>query len=79
MQRPEEQNKGPGYESMQLHPPNFWQRCQEHMMEKRQPTQQMLLGKVVIYLEKIETRSMASTQSGKHWQIKLLHNKRNGL
>jgi hypothetical protein len=23
MQRPEEQNKGPGYESMQLHPPNF--------------------------------------------------------
>jgi hypothetical protein len=24
-----------GYESMQLCPPDFWQRCQKHMMEKR--------------------------------------------
>jgi hypothetical protein len=28
------------------------------MMEKRQPLQQMLLGKVVIFLQKTETRSM---------------------
>jgi hypothetical protein len=28
------------------------------MMERRQPIQQMLLGKLDIYLQKIETRSM---------------------
>jgi hypothetical protein len=31
------------------------------MMEKRQPRQQMLLGKVVICLQKNETRSMFIT------------------
>jgi hypothetical protein len=30
----------------------------KNMMEKRQPLQQMLLGKVVIHLQKTETRSM---------------------
>jgi hypothetical protein len=37
--RPVEQNKGPRYESMQLYPTNFWQRCQcqIHIVEKRQP------------------------------------------
>jgi hypothetical protein len=30
--RPVEQNRGPRYESMQLCLPNFWQRCQKHMM-----------------------------------------------
>jgi hypothetical protein len=59
--RPVEQNKGPGYESMQLCPPNFGQRCQKHMMEKRQPLWQMLLGKVVIWLNKTDTRSMLIT------------------
>jgi hypothetical protein len=28
--------------------PYFWQRCQKHMMERRQPLQQILLEKVVI-------------------------------
>jgi hypothetical protein len=46
--RPVEQNRGPRYESTQLCPPDFWQRCQKHTMEKRQPIQQMLLGKVAI-------------------------------
>jgi hypothetical protein len=40
----------------QLSPP-----CQKHMMEKRQPLQQILLGKMVIYLQKTETRSMPVT------------------
>jgi hypothetical protein len=50
-----------GYESMQLSPPNLLQSCQKHRMEKRQPFQQMLLGKVVICLQKTETRSMPVT------------------
>jgi hypothetical protein len=33
----------------------------KHTMEKRQPLQQMLLEKVVIYLQKTETRSMPVT------------------
>jgi hypothetical protein len=45
--RPVEQNRGPGYEFMHLCPPNISQRCQNHTMVKRQPLQQMLLGKVV--------------------------------
>jgi hypothetical protein len=51
-------NRGPRSESMQLHPPNFWQRS---ILEKRQPLQQILLGKVVIYLQKTEIRSMPIT------------------
>jgi hypothetical protein len=47
--------------SIQLCPPYFWQRCQKHMMENRQTLQQMLLGKVVICLQKTETRSMSIT------------------
>jgi hypothetical protein len=54
--RPAEQNRGPRYESTQLCPPYFWQRCQKHKMENRYPLQQMLLGKVVICLQKTETR-----------------------
>jgi hypothetical protein len=34
--RPAEQNRGPGYKTMQLCPPNFWQRYQKHMIMKRQ-------------------------------------------
>jgi hypothetical protein len=37
--RPVEQNREPGYESLQLCLPYFWQKCQKHMMEKRQPLQ----------------------------------------
>jgi hypothetical protein len=55
-----EQNRGPRYESMQLNPPNFWQRCQKHTMEKRWPLQQMLLGKQDICMQISETRSMSS-------------------
>jgi hypothetical protein len=51
-----EQNRGPGYESTQLYPPYFWQRWQKYVMEKRQPLQQMLLGKVVIHLQETEAR-----------------------
>jgi hypothetical protein len=49
--RPVEQNRRSRCESTQLYPPHFWQRYQKHMMEKRQPLQQMLLGKVVIHLQ----------------------------
>jgi hypothetical protein len=56
-----EQNRGPGYESTQLCPPYFWHRHQKPIMEKRQPLQQMLLGKLVICLQKTKTRSMAKT------------------
>jgi hypothetical protein len=35
--RPVEQNRGPRYDSTQLCPPYFWQSCQTHTMEKRQP------------------------------------------
>jgi hypothetical protein len=35
--------------------------AQKYMMEKRQPLQQILLGKVVICLQKSETRSMPIT------------------
>jgi hypothetical protein len=59
--RPVQQNRGPRYESTQICPPYFWQRCQKHTMEKRQPLQQMLLGKVIICLQKTETRSMPVT------------------
>jgi hypothetical protein len=33
----------------------------KHMIENRKPLQQMLLGKVIIYLQKTETRSMFIT------------------
>jgi hypothetical protein len=42
-----------------IHPPHFWQSCQKYMMEKTQPLQQTLLGKVVIRLQETETRSMS--------------------
>jgi hypothetical protein len=56
-----EQNRGPRYESTQLYPLHFLQRCQKYMIEKRQPLQQMLLGKVVIHLQETETRSKSIT------------------
>jgi hypothetical protein len=33
--RPVERNKGPKYESTQLHLPNFWQRYKKYTIEKR--------------------------------------------
>jgi site-specific recombinase XerC len=56
-----EQNRGHRYESTHLHPPNFWHCFPKHMMEKRQHLQQMLLEKLVMYLQKTETRSMPVT------------------
>jgi hypothetical protein len=56
-----EQNRGPGDESTQLCPPYFSQRQQQHAVEQRQPLQQMLQGKVVICLQKTETRFMFIT------------------
>jgi hypothetical protein len=55
-----EQNRRPRYESVQLHPP-FWQRSQKCKMEKRQPIQLMLLGKLDICMQNTETRSMFVT------------------
>jgi hypothetical protein len=42
-------------------PTLFLTKAQKHMMENRQPLQQMLLGKVVICLQNTETRSMSIT------------------
>jgi hypothetical protein len=56
-----EQNRGPKYEFMQLCSVHFKQRCQKHIMEKRQPLKEMLLGKLVICLQKTETQSMPVT------------------
>jgi hypothetical protein len=56
--------QGLRYESTQLCPPYFGQRHQEHtihMMEKREPLQQMVLGKMVICLQKTETRFLPTT------------------
>jgi hypothetical protein len=54
--RPVEQNRGPRYESTQLYPPHFLQRCQKYMMEKRQPLQQMLLeDDMILYLKDQKT------------------------
>jgi hypothetical protein len=60
-QRLVEQNRGPRYESPQLWPPYFWQRWQRHTVEKIHHFQQMLLWKVIICLQKTESRSMFVT------------------
>jgi hypothetical protein len=59
--RPVEQNRGPWYESTQLCPPYFSQRHQKHAMENRQLLQQVLVGKVVICLQRTKTRFMPVT------------------
>jgi hypothetical protein len=53
-----EQNRRPSYESTQLHPTDFWQRCPKHTMENRQPLQETLQS---ICMQKSETRSMFVT------------------
>jgi hypothetical protein len=40
-----EQNIRPGYESMQLHLPDFWQRCPKHTMEKKTASSKNVAGK----------------------------------
>jgi hypothetical protein len=59
--RPVEQTRRPGYEYLQLCLPDFWQRHPQRTMEKRQPLQQMLLGKLGICLQKTEPRFMSFT------------------
>jgi hypothetical protein len=49
-QSPVEQNTRPRYESTELYPPDFWQSCPKHTIEKRQPLQQVLLGKLDVYI-----------------------------
>jgi hypothetical protein len=49
------------YEYTQLCASNFWHTWQKHMMVKRQPFKQMLLGKPVICLQKTETSFMPVT------------------
>jgi hypothetical protein len=52
-----EHSRGPREESTQF----IFDKGAEYTMEKTQPLQQMLLGKVVICLQKTETRSMPVT------------------
>jgi hypothetical protein len=65
-----EQNKRPRYKSMQLCSITFWQSHQNHMMEKREPRQQMLLGKLDICLQRTETRSMSFTLCKYEFKVK---------
>jgi hypothetical protein len=44
-----------------LEPTNLQQRSPKHMLEKRHPLQQMLLGKQDIHMQKTETRSLSFT------------------
>jgi hypothetical protein len=48
-------------EFTELIPPHLCQSCQKHIMEKSQPLQQMLLGKVVNRLQETESRTMSIT------------------
>jgi hypothetical protein len=43
--RPVKQNTGPRDEPMQLCPPNFWQRHQEHMIDKKIVSSTNVAGK----------------------------------
>jgi hypothetical protein len=45
--RPVEKNRGPRYESTQICPPYFWQRCQKHTMENRQLLCSMISGSLM--------------------------------
>jgi hypothetical protein len=61
MWRPMEQNRSLRYEFTQLCPPDFFQRHPKHTMEKRQPLQQILLGKPNMCMQKTETQSRSLT------------------
>jgi hypothetical protein len=54
IRRPVEQNRDLGHESTQLHLSNFWQRCQKHMIEKRLPLPQTLLGNWISASKKLK-------------------------
>jgi hypothetical protein len=61
--RPVEQSRGPRYESTQVCPPVFLTKATKTCAgKKRQPIQQILLGKLNICMQKTETRSMSFTE-----------------
>jgi hypothetical protein len=60
-ERPMDQNRRFRHKPTHLLPTDLQQRNSKHMMEKRQPLQQMLLGKLDIYMQKTETRSLSFT------------------
>jgi hypothetical protein len=59
--RPMEQNRRPWHKLMQIQPFDFWQKNPKHMLNKKSPLQQMVLGKLDIYLQKTETRFQSLT------------------
>jgi hypothetical protein len=48
--RPMDQNRRPRHEPINLYPTDLQQRSPKHIMEKKQPLQQMLLGKLDIHM-----------------------------
>jgi hypothetical protein len=61
-QRPMEQNKKSTNNSVHLQTSVLWQRSQRHPLEYRQPLQQMVQGKLFIYMHKTETRLLCISQ-----------------
>jgi hypothetical protein len=61
MWRPVEQNRRPRDKSLELQPFNYWQRSSKHMLGKGQPLQQIVVGKLDIYIYKTETRCLSLT------------------
>jgi hypothetical protein len=59
--RPMDQNRRSRHKPMHLYPTDVWQRSPKHTMEKRQPLQQMSLGKLDIHLKNTETRFLSFT------------------
>ena len=56
-----EQDRKPTDKPTHLWVPFFWQRRQEYTIEKRQPLQQVVLGKLDSYTWKNETRTLSNT------------------
>jgi hypothetical protein len=50
--RPMDQNRRSRHKPIHLQPADLRQRSPKHMMEKRQPLQQMLLGKLDFHMQK---------------------------
>jgi hypothetical protein len=58
---PMAQNRRHGHKLMYLPPTDLQQRSPKHTMEKKQPVQQMLLGKLNIHMYITEIRSLSFT------------------
>jgi hypothetical protein len=59
--RPVNQNRRPKHKPTHLQITNLQQRSPKYMMEKRQPLQQILLGKLDIHMQKTKIRSLSFT------------------